>query len=78
VDDLNKERIKFNVEIIKLLTLLFITTGGGGIALIVKGGRSVTELILGVAGMFFAAVVAAMGIFLYKNTLRKLKDYETG
>lgn len=78
MDDRSKEQIKFKVEIIKLLALLFITTGGGGIALIVKGGRSLTELILGVAGMFFAAIVAAMAIFLYKNTLRKLKDHETG
>lgn len=33
MDDLNKERIRFNIETVKLLTLLFITTGGGAIKL---------------------------------------------
>jgi hypothetical protein len=73
LDDLSRERIKFNIEIIKLLTLLFITTGGGGIALTVKDVHSRQELFLGVGGIFFAATSALLAIFLYKSTVRKLK-----
>jgi hypothetical protein len=73
LDDLSKERIRFNIEIIKLLTLL-ITTGGGGLALMVKSAHSLPELILGVCGMFVAAACGILAIFLYKNTLRKLRE----
>ena len=74
MDDLNKERIKFNTEIIKLLTLLFITTGGGGLALIAQGADTLTEWILGIGGVFFATGSGILALFCYKNTLRKLHN----
>jgi hypothetical protein len=74
LNDLNKERIKFNTEIIKLLTLLFITSGGGGLALIAEGLGSITELIFGIAGIFFAIASGILAVFAYKNTLKKLRN----
>jgi hypothetical protein len=74
LDDLNKEWIRFNGEIIKLLTLLFITTGGGGLALIVEGLDTPARLILGIAGTSAAFVSGALAIAVYKNTLKKLKS----
>ena len=46
LNDLDKERLKFNIEIIKLLTLLFITTGGGAMAIIAEGIDAARESIL--------------------------------
>ena len=74
LDDLNKERIKFNIEIIKLLTLLFITTGGGGLALLVEGSTSPSRWILGMTGALFAAGSGALAIFVYRNTVKKLQN----
>jgi hypothetical protein len=73
LDDLNKERIKFNTEIIKLLTVLFITTGGAALALVLEGLEAIFERILGIAGMVFSVTSGFLAIVLYKNTLRKLK-----
>ena len=73
MDDLNKERIGFNIEIIKLLTLLFITTGGGSLALVAVGLDTLREEILAFWGMIFAFACGIMGIYMYKNTLKKLR-----
>lgn len=61
LDELNKERIKLNTEIVKLLTLLSITTGGGALALIVEGLDSAFEVILACVGTTFAGTIAVMG-----------------
>jgi hypothetical protein len=74
LDDLNKERLKFNTEIIKLLTLLFITTGGGAIALIVEGFDGLSKKIFGIGGTLFALVSATLAIAVYINNLKKLKN----
>ena len=74
LDEIDKERIRFNIEIIKLLTLLFITTGGGGLALIVEGFASRTRWILGLTGTAFAAGSGTMAVLIYKNTVRKLRQ----
>jgi len=73
LDDLDKERIKFDTEIIKLLTLLFITTGGGGVALIVEGLTSPTRLVFGITGALFAAGSGTMAIFTYRSTVKKFE-----
>ena len=57
---------------IKLLTLLFITTGGGGLALIAEGHDTRIEWILGALGTCFALGSAILAIAVYKNTLKKL------
>jgi len=73
LDELSKERIKFNTEIIKLLTLLFITTGGAGLALVAEPPDTITKWALGLGGVFFAAGCGILALLTYKNTLRKLK-----
>lgn len=73
LDDVEKERIKFNTELIKLLTLLFITTGGGGLAIAVEGIEPGTKLTLVVAGMFFSLTCGVLAIFVFWSTKKKLK-----
>ncbi|MEX2233344.1 MAG: hypothetical protein WD824_14370 [Cyclobacteriaceae bacterium] len=73
MDDLNKERVKFNIEIIKLLILLFITAGGGALALIAEGLSGISKWILIFGGMMFAIISGVMALVIYKNTLKKLK-----
>ncbi len=73
LDDLDKERFKFNIEIIKLLTLLFITIGGGALALIAEGLDGISKWILIFGGVLFAISSGIMAIVVYKNTLKKLK-----
>lgn len=73
LDELNKERVKFNIEIIKLLTLLFLTTGGAGLALLIEEPGSIAKDILGYAGVCFSAGSGMLALVTYKNTLRKLK-----
>ncbi len=73
MDDLDKERLKFSIEIIKLLTLLFITIGGGAMAIIAEGINAARESILVFWGMLFAIGSGILGIVVYKNTLDKLK-----
>ena len=73
MNDLDKERIKFNTETIKLLTLLFITTGGGGLALVVQGLTSPARLILAVTGTFFAVGSGVIAMLIFKSTVKKLQ-----
>jgi archaellum biogenesis protein FlaJ (TadC family) len=73
LDDLNKERLKFNIEIIKLLTLLFITTGGGSLALLSELLDGLSRWIFIFWGMLFSLLCGVMGIVVYKNTLKKIK-----
>jgi hypothetical protein len=73
LDDLNKERVRFNIEIIKLLTLLLITTGGGALALLVEGVDSLLKNSFAAAGMTVAIISGSMAIYVYKSTLKKLK-----
>jgi hypothetical protein len=73
LDDLSKERIKFNVKIIKLLTLVFITTAGGTLALVLNGLDSLLEMAFGLGEMVFAFTSGTLGIIFYKSTLKKLK-----
>lgn len=73
MNDLDKERVKFNIEIIKLLTLLFITTGGGSLALIADGLQGMSKWIFIFWGVFFAIVCGVMGILIDKNTIKKLR-----
>ncbi len=76
MDDLRKERIKFNVEIIKLLTVLVIATGGGALALLTDRGTVGLTLrwTLIYSGMLVAAVSAVLAIAVYRNTLKKLRN----
>ena len=73
MDDLNKERIRFNIEIIKLLTLLVITTGGVALALVLEGLDGMFETILGTMGLVSSVTSGFLAIAVYKNTIRKLR-----
>jgi hypothetical protein len=67
-EDKVKESIKFNIEAIKLLTLLFITTGGGAVSLIAGGVPFARHVILAAAGMMFSITSGILAIFVYRNT----------
>jgi hypothetical protein len=65
LDDKVKEQIKFNTEIIKLLVLLFITSGGGTLTLIAEGVDVAREGVLGFAGMLFSITSGILGFVVY-------------
>lgn len=73
MDEKVKERVKFNTEIIKLLVLLFITTGGGALTLIADGIDAGGEVVLAMGGMVFAIVVGIFGLTIYSYTKELLK-----
>jgi hypothetical protein len=68
-----RERVKFNTEIIKLLGLFFIATGGGTISLILSGLPSAAYGVMAVAGMIFALTSGILAIFVYTQTKKLLK-----
>ena len=72
MDEKVKERIKFNTEIIKLLVLLFITTGGGALTLIADGIGAAREAVLAFTGMVFAITAGIFGLVIYSNTQKLL------
>ena len=64
VTDENKERIKFNVEIIKIAVLFFMASAGGAISIILQGVPMARHVVISVAGMI---VAVATGIFAWKT-----------
>ena len=71
--DKEKELIRFNTEMIKLLVVLFMATGGGSLALIAEGIEMAREAILAFAGMVFAVTSGVLGLMIYMNTQKLLK-----
>ena len=73
MEDKIKERIKLNVEIIKILALLFAATGGGAVSLILSDDFSASHAVLAVAGMLFAFTSGILAIFVYSQTKKLLQ-----
>ncbi|MBX2966776.1 MAG: hypothetical protein KF845_11555 [Cyclobacteriaceae bacterium] len=77
MEDQRKERIKLNTEIIKVLVLLFIATGGGAISLILTRDVPIAleraYTVLSFAGMLFAITAGILAIFVYVQTEKLLK-----
>lgn len=46
-----KEQIKFNTEILKLVVVLMIATGGGALSLILEGFDKARDVILAAGGI---------------------------
>jgi hypothetical protein len=63
-----KEQIKFNTEIIKLIVVLIIATGGGSISLILTGLGRGRDVVLAAAGMIIAIICIIITYVRYKNT----------
>jgi hypothetical protein len=72
MDEKVKERIKFNVEVIKILALLFVATGGGAVSLIIAEKFKASYAILAVAGMLFAFCLGILAISDYNQTKKLL------
>jgi hypothetical protein len=73
VTDQTKERIKFNTEIIKLLVLLFIGSGGGVISLLLQGITSARHGVFIAGGMIFAIITGIFALVRYRNTEKLIK-----
>ena len=71
--DRDKEQIRFYTEIIKLLTLLFIATGGGAVSLVVSGLENATYSVMALTGMMFSIGCGILAIFVYRQTEKLLK-----
>jgi hypothetical protein len=70
-----KERIKFNIEIIKVLILLFVASGGGAISLVLDGLPRGRHVVLAAGGMIFALT---SGVFAWKVYIRTIKLLKNG
>jgi hypothetical protein len=68
-----KEQIKFNTEIIRLIIVLMIATGGSALTLIITGLRHARETILAAAGMIVAVVCWVVTVKVYKITQDLIK-----
>jgi hypothetical protein len=71
--DEKKERIRFNIEILKLLMLLFVASGGGAISLILGGLPTGKDVIITAAGMILAFTTGILVVNLYRETLKLFK-----
>ena len=71
--DKRKEKIRFNTEIIKILTLSVIATGGGTVSLIVSNLETAIDELMAVTGMILSMVFGILAIFVYRQTKRLIK-----
>ncbi len=69
----DKEKIRFNTEIIKLLALLVIATGGGTVSLLISGLQNATYGLIAVTGMLIFIICGILAIFVYRQTEKLLK-----
>jgi len=72
--DQQKEQIRFNTEMIKLLAVLLFGTGGGAITLIVDGVNSGRKVIFTAAGMIMAVICFIMIYIRYGITQKMIND----
>jgi hypothetical protein len=68
LDDQIKEPIRFNTEIIKIFSCLFVATGGGVASLLIKGLSNGREAVIAAFGIIFVIVIAIFGLLTYLNT----------
>jgi hypothetical protein len=73
VTDETKERIKFNTEIIKILMIVFVASGGGVISLILSDLPNGKDVIITAAGMIMAITSGILVLSLYRETLKLFK-----
>jgi hypothetical protein len=73
VTDEDKERIRFNTELIKLLMVLLLATGGGAVSLILQGMTHGKHVILTAAGMIIAITTGIMAYRVYRYTRKLIK-----
>jgi hypothetical protein len=73
VTDEKKEKIRFNTEMIKLLLLLFIGSGGGVISLLLQGVSLGLEAIILAGGMMFAITSGISAGIVYRNTSKLIE-----
>jgi hypothetical protein len=73
VTDQTKERIKFNTEIIKLLVLLFIGSGGGVIFLLLQGVTMGRQVVIIAGGMIVAMATGIFAFVRYRNTEKLIR-----
>ncbi len=72
--DAIKEGIKFDTDLIRLLTIAIIVTAGGVSALIIKEPSSLVMKILVGGGGLILVIFVALLISLVVRNLRKLKE----
>lgn len=66
--DRTKEQIKFNTEMLKLIVVLMVATGGGALSLIIDGLTQARDVILAAAGMIIAVTCMIITYKRYRIT----------
>lgn len=64
LSDQDKEQIKFNTELIKILALTFLTTAGGTVTLYLKQGPDLYTI----TGTIFVVLIGIIGFSLFTYT----------
>jgi hypothetical protein len=72
--DQQKEQIRFNTEMIKLLAVMLVGTGGGSITLLVEGVNSGKKVIFTAAGMIMAIACFILIYIRYGVTQKIIND----
>jgi hypothetical protein len=72
--DQQKEQIRFNTEMIKLLAVLLFGTGGGSITLIVDGVNSGKKVIFTAVGIIMAITCFILIYMRYGVTQKIIND----
>ena len=72
--DQQKEQIRFNTEMIKLLAVLLFGTGGGAITLMVDGVNSGRKVLFTAGGMIVAIFCLILIYGRYSVTQKMIRD----
>lgn len=70
------ERIRFNTELLKLLSLLLVATATGVISLILGGIESSLQFIVTLIGLWVLVGFGILIIFVYRKVVRLLDDLD--
>jgi len=74
LSDQQKEQIRFNTEMIKLLVVLLFGTVGGVISFILKGIHTGKDVLFTAAGILVATVCIVIGYRQFRATQKIIND----
>lgn len=74
MDDRIKEQIRFNTELLKLISVLFIAVGSGFIGLVLKESKTAKDVLFMVVGMFINLGCIISILRMHKATRKLIND----
>lgn len=74
MNERTKERLKFNLEIVRLCVVALLTTGGGIISLVIEGSINGTKSFFISMGFLFSVGVLSTLVNTIRKTNRELNE----